>query len=312
MKEQIGKEPILLTVVTVMLNPLKTNRRIPLQNCITSTANQTFQGIEHLIIDGGSSDGTVALLEEWKKEGKIRYISEPDHGIYDAMNKGIRNAQGKYVMFLNSDDAFLYQDSVANVIECLEKNNADYSYADSEVYAENHSKILHTWKGTLLDIPFGYYPCHQTFFCKKSVLEKLGGFRENYMANDNLLMLQVITGGWKGVYVPQSIIAFHAGGASADMIKKKMQMKMEHFAFFQKECGFSLSDEDLNYLYEKCFFQCPKEKISQIVSRLNREDWIQHFLNLYLNNLEAPKRVKVLYKVKLFSFFQIFAFRNER
>ena len=88
-------------------------------------------------------------------------------------------------------------------MHALEKENADYSYADAEVYSANHSSLLYTWKGTILDIPYGYYPCHQTFFAKKQVLEKLGGFHENYMANDNLLMLQIVSGNWeRGISSP--------------------------------------------------------------------------------------------------------------
>lgn len=302
----------LLTVVTVILNIIKNKREISFRNCIESTASQTWPGIEHLVIDGGSTDGTVELLQDLQKNGKIRFISEKDRGIYDAMNKGIRNASGKYIMFLNSDDAFLDNSAVENVIPVLEKENADYSYADAEVYAANHSSLLYTWKGTILDIPYGYYPCHQTFFAKKSVLEQLGGFHENYMANDNLLMLQIVSGNWKGVYIPRSIIAFHVGGASGEMIQAKEPMKAEHIAFFTKECGLPLSAEELSHLYEKQFYHLPYDQVIKIGSHLGKPEWIQSFFSSYLefvyNQAKAGKEKRTLCKIRLFSCLPFFAF----
>lgn len=300
----------LLTVVTVILNIIKNKREIPFRNCIESTASQSYPNIEHLVIDGGSTDGTLAILQKLQQEGKIRYLSEKDHGIYDAMNKGIQNAAGKYIVFLNSDDAFLDNAAVENVMRALEKENADFSYADAEVYAENHSSLLYTWKGTLLDIPYGYYPCHQTFFAKKDLLRKLGGFHENYMANDNLLMLQIVTGNWKGVYVPHSIIAFHVGGASGTMIQAKERMKKEHIMFFTKECKMKLSEQELEHLYEKQFYHLPYDQVIKIGSHLERPEWIRNFFSNYLEFTyhHAQKRKNILCKIRLFSFLPFFAF----
>ncbi len=304
--------PPLLTVVTVVLNLIQNHREISFRNCVESTAAQTYPHIEHLVIDGGSTDGTLELLRSLQKQKKITCFSEKDRGIYDAMNKGIRRASGKYIVFLNSDDAFLDNTAVECVMHALEKENADYSYADAEVYSANHSSLLYTWKGTILDMPYGYYPCHQTFFAKRQVLEKLGGFHENYMANDNLLMLQIVSGNWKGVYLPRSIIAFHVGGASGEMIEAKERMKAEHIAFFTKECNLPLTADDLSKLYEKQFYHLPYEQVIRIGSHLGKQEWIEDFFSRYLEfsykQAQSAKKKRILCKVRLFSRLPFFAF----
>ena len=306
----------LLTVVTVILNIIKNKREVAFRNCVESVISQTCPGIEHLVIDGGSTDGTVEMLQNLQKNSKIRFISEKDRGIYDAMNKGIRNAFGKYIMFLNSDDAFLDCNSVENVIPVLEKENADYSYADAEVYTVNHSSLLYTWKGSIQDIPYGYYPCHQTVFVRKTVLEQLGGFHEDYMANDNLLMLQLVSGNWKGVYIPSAIIAFHVGGASGEMIQAKEQMKAEQIAFLMKECKLTLSEDELSYLYEKQFCYLPYDQVIKIGSHLGKAEWIQSFFLSYWNfvyNQEKEKKEKrTLYKIRLFFCLPFFTFSRSK
>ncbi len=306
-----GARPV-LTVVTVVLNIVKNRRETSFRNCVDSVAAQTCPGIEHLVVDGDSADGTTELLRELSGRGGLRFISGKDRGIYDAMNKGIRGAAGKYIVFLNSDDAFLDSGAAEAVISSMEKADADYSYADAEVYTANHSSLLYVRKGTVLDIPYGYYPCHQTFFAKKSVLEKLGGFHENYMANDNLLMLQIISGGWKGVYVPRSIVAFHEGGASEKMIAAKERMKREHIAFFTKECGLPLSEEELSLLYEKQIFHggLPYERLVEIGLRLGNPEWVRGYFTSCLEHARprpAPAR-RTLCRIRLFSYLPFLTF----
>ena len=91
--------PPLLTVVTVVLNLIQNHREISFRNCVESTAAQTYPHIEHLVIDGGSTDGTLELLRSLQKQKKISCFSEKDRGIYDAMNKGIRRASGSTLSF---------------------------------------------------------------------------------------------------------------------------------------------------------------------------------------------------------------------
>ena len=113
-----------ISIITVVFNLLKTQREKQFRHCVESIHQENDGQIEHLIVDGGSQDGTLQILEEYKSKGWINYISEPDNGIYDAMNKGVRLAQGEYVWFINSDD-YVIEGAVATILE-----QADFGKVD--------------------------------------------------------------------------------------------------------------------------------------------------------------------------------------
>ena len=167
-----------LTVVTVCYNVVKGGRTSAFRNCIDSIRTQTFGSMEHLVVDGGSRDGTVDIIKEYDGQDGFRWISEKDGGIYDAMNKGLRMARGRYVVFINTDDAFSDNGAVEAVMRSIKAEDADYAFANADVYSENHSHFAYTWYSRIDDIPYGYYPCHQTVFCRTSALREIGGFPE--------------------------------------------------------------------------------------------------------------------------------------
>ena len=136
-------EKPLVSIITVCYNLVSGGRVPHFKQCITSVLEQTYTNIEHIVIDGGSQDGTVELLKsiieqtEKTKPGTLRYISEPDNGIYDAMNKGINVAKGKYIAFLNSDDFWHETNGVELSVAALESSNAAFSYAPRTVVSES-------------------------------------------------------------------------------------------------------------------------------------------------------------------------------
>ena len=123
----------LVTVITATYNLIKSKREKFIIQCLESVHNQHYSNIEHIVIDGASDDGTLPLLKKYESLGWIKLFSEPDTGIYDAMNKGILKANGKYVSILNSDDFFHDPEGIAISVRLLEENDADYSYADARV-----------------------------------------------------------------------------------------------------------------------------------------------------------------------------------
>ena len=134
-----------ITVVTVCYNAESV-----LKKTFNSVLNQEYGDYEYVVIDGNSTDNTVNIIKEYKRKFEkrdieFRYISEPDKGIYDAMNKGILKANGKYVSILNSDDFFHNPEGIAISVKLLEDNEADYSYADARVLKKSGRKFQ--WKG---------------------------------------------------------------------------------------------------------------------------------------------------------------------
>lgn len=111
----------LVTVITATYNLIKSKREKFIIQCLESVHNQHYSNIEHIVIDGASDDGTLPLLKKYESLGWIKLFSEPDTGIYDAMNKGILKANGKYVSILNSDDFFTTQKELQSVLDCWKR-----------------------------------------------------------------------------------------------------------------------------------------------------------------------------------------------
>lgn len=205
----------LVTIVTVCFNLLSGGRSKHFQECIQSVHDQDFPHIEHLIIDGASSDGTVDMLEELAQKGWIRYISEPDKGIYDAMNKAIRHAKGKYIAFLNSDDFWHDSRAVSASVEALERTGAAFSYAPRHVIYEDGT-IKYTESAVAGIFPLLMPFCHQTMFTQKSSLLRHNGFDDKNFksAADYDLVFRMIISGEKGVFVPLNFTSFRLSGFS--------------------------------------------------------------------------------------------------
>ena len=203
-----------VSILTVTYNSSET-----LEACFRSIHNQSHPHIEHIIIDGGSTDGTVEIVK--KHNDKIAsWISEPDHGLYDAMNKGIKAADGDIIGILNSDDIYADNSVIENVARTITENNVDSCYGDL-VYVERKdtAKIKRQWKaGGYKREKFkkGWMPPHPTFFCKKSVYEKLGMLNLDFpLAADYELMLRFL---YKHrvstAYIPKVLVKMRNGGTS--------------------------------------------------------------------------------------------------
>ena len=203
-----------VTIITAAYNSEKT-----ISACIESVASQTYPRMEHIIIDGGSKDSTLSIIRQYRS--KIAYwVSEPDEGMYDAMNKGIQAATGDLVGILNSDDVYADNYVVEKVVETISDNNVDSCYGDL-VYVDriNADKVIRYWKsGCFYRRKFrrGWMPPHPTFFVKKSIYEKYGSLNTDFpLAADYELMLRFL---YKyevsTAYIPEILIKMRTGGTS--------------------------------------------------------------------------------------------------
>ena len=215
-----------VSIITVCYNSEKYIR-----SAIESVLNQTYKDIEYIIIDGGSSDATVDIIKSYEPlfDGCIKWLSEKDEGIYDAMNKGIIIATGEIIGILNSDDYYVSNDTIVRVVQCFQKKNIDAVYGDLlYVSAKNSDKIQQYWKsGYFKENAFlwGWMPPHPTFFVKKEVYEKYGIFNTNFTsAADYEFMLRVIHKGHiKVVYLPKILVKMRTGGESNRSIKNRIR-----------------------------------------------------------------------------------------
>lgn len=248
----MAKEKPLVTIVTITFNLIKGGREKTFRQCLESVHNQTYRNIEHIIIDGASRDGTVNLIEEYAGKGWIKYISEPDTGIYDAMNKGIKLSKGKYVAFLNSDDFYHNKTGVEKSVKMLEESGADFSYApavllssDGSVVTNDHPHIFPKISNTFNTMPF----CHQTMFTKRETLSVEGMFDTYYKsAADYDLVIRLCLKKYQSVFINEAIVTYRFGGIS-DINQRQSVEEVARLHFRNYSKLVSITKEDCKKIY---------------------------------------------------------------
>jgi len=164
-----------ITIITVVWNNKKTIR-----DAIDSVLAQTYRDIEYIIIDGASTDGTIEIIKSYG-DRISNFVSEPDNGIYDAMNKGIKLSSGDVIGLLNSDDLYINENVIEKISMMFKSQRVDSIFADL-VYVKRNDKekivrYFDSSKFKLSMFAYGFMPAHPTFFVKKSIYEKYGLFR---------------------------------------------------------------------------------------------------------------------------------------
>jgi glycosyltransferase involved in cell wall biosynthesis len=178
-----------ISLITVVRNAENT-----ITSCIDSVIRQNFNNVEYIIIDGGSTDGTVQVIEKYRHY-LSHFVSEPDQGIYDAMNKGIKLAKGHIVGMLNADDFFADETVLSSIAAAFEKSNMDILYADLD-YIDYKGRVVRKWRSGAFkrrNLNFGWMPPHPTFYCKRNLFEEFGLYSLDYgTAADYELMLRML------------------------------------------------------------------------------------------------------------------------
>lgn len=231
-----------ISIITATFNSAATVR-----DTFDSVLSQSFQDYEYIVIDGNSKDETVSIIKEYceKFSGKMHWISEPDKGIYDAMNKGISLASGDVVGILNSDDFYSSNDILQKVFQAFTDKNIDAVYGDIHyVNADNlhknvryySSKSFRRWK-----MRFGYMPAHPSFYCKKTIYDKYGKFDTTFkIASDFECLLRFIfVGEIKTKYLEEDFVTMRTGGASSSGIISHKQILKDHLTAYKKNKVFS-------------------------------------------------------------------------
>lgn len=222
-----------ISIITVCYNSAAT-----IQDTIDSIANQTYPEIEHIVVDGGSKDATMDIVRAAPHVSK--YISEPDRGIYDAMNKGIAMATGEVVGTLNSDDFYMHEKVLERVAEVFSNPGVDACYADLIYVRQNDpASVVRYWQSR----PFrpglfkrGWMPAHPTFFVRRKIYEELGGFDLEFKLQSDfeLTMRYLELFRINSVYLPEILVKMRVGGASNQSVRNVIKGNIEAYKACKK------------------------------------------------------------------------------
>lgn len=225
-----------ISLITVTYNSDKT-----LRDTINSVLAQTYEDIEYIVVDGLSKDKTVDIIREYEPQfaGRMKWISEKDSGLYDAMNKGIRMATGDVVGILNSDDFFTSDDVIEKVVAGFTKDT-DAVYGDIRfVNPDNLQRCVRYYSSKIFKrslMKMGFIPAHPSFYCRKECFEKFGYYKTDYKiaADFDLLLRFIYVHQIRIKYLPVDMVTMRLGGASTDGWKSRLVMMNEHLRSFKE------------------------------------------------------------------------------
>jgi len=197
----------LVSVVTVSFNSGKTIRRT-----IESVANQTYDRIEFIVVDGGSTDDTLSIIGEYADVVSC-VISEPDQGIYDAMNKGVRAANGEWIHLLNSDDYYAASNAIESAVRVLDPACTNYFWMWRE--STDHHRVLQAWKYSRWRLFISAFLPHPSLIVSRAQYDAVGLYDVNFrIAADHDMILR-LTARWPGVKHDLALTVMKQGGASS-------------------------------------------------------------------------------------------------
>lgn len=242
-----------ISLITVTYNSEKT-----LCDTIESVFAQTYKDIEYILVDGLSKDKTVDIIRKYEPQfaRRMKWISEKDSGLYDAMNKGIQMATGDVVGILNSDDFFTSNDVIEKVVAGFTKDT-DAVYGDIHfVSSDNLQRCVRYYSSKIFKrslMKMGFIPAHPSFYCRKECFEKLGYYKTDYKiaADFDLLLRFIYIHRIRIKYLPVDMVTMRLGGASTDGWKSRLVMMNEHLrSFKENEVKTNYFWLSLRYLYK--------------------------------------------------------------
>ena len=245
-----------ISIITVTFN-----RAHIIRSAIEGVLLQKYRNYEYIIVDGASKDNTVDILREYepKFEGRLRWISEPDKGLYDAINKGIKMATGDVVGIINSDDYFHRDDVFSVIAEAFKDPSIGVTFGDERIIKPDNPEVNYRFEQPWYFRPWmfriGLEPPHPSFYARKELFEKYGYYKMGYVisADYDLMMRFLLVNKVKYKYLKHTILTFRASGISTDGSNRLMMNREQVRAC--KENGIWTC---LPMIYLKYIFKIPE------------------------------------------------------
>jgi len=218
-----------ITIITAVFN-----RAATIGQAIESVARQGHADLEHLVLDGASRDATLAEVQK-RAHPRMRVLSEPDRGIYDALNKGMNLAGGDVIGLMHSDDFFAHDQVLERVAERFETSGADAVYGDLDyVAAEDPARVIRHWKsGTYhpRKLRRGWMPPHPALFLRRAVIERWGGYDTSFQiaADYDAILRYFGRGGITAAYLPEVLVKMRVGGESNRSLERVLRKSREDY-----------------------------------------------------------------------------------
>jgi glycosyltransferase involved in cell wall biosynthesis len=225
-----------ISVITVSYNSAAT-----IADTFRSVACQSHTDIEHLVIDGLSTDDTVKVVEA-NRHPNLVLSSEQDMGIYDAMNKGLDRSTGEIIGFLNADDFYADAEVLTRVAQAFESDpSIEACFGDLVYVSEDNRRVVRYWKSRPYEkgsFAHGWCPAHPTFYIRRTALNRLGRFDLNYRlaADAEFMMRYLELGSVKSTYIPHIQVRMRVGGATNQSWRNIVRQNREIFLAFRKNC----------------------------------------------------------------------------
>lgn len=221
---------IMISIITATYNSAET-----INDTIKSVLCQTNKDFEYIIVDGGSTDETIDIVKSYESEfsGRLKWVSEKDKGIYDAMNKGIKMASGDIIGILNSDDYYTSDDILQTIADAFKCQNVDAIYGDIHFIKDGvPDKCVRYYSSRLFSpfwLRFGFMPAHPSFYCKRDVFDKSGLYRLDYKIGSDYEMMVRLFRKHKisSRYVPKDFVTMRTGGASNSNLQSRLTLIKE-------------------------------------------------------------------------------------
>ena len=218
-----------ISIITAVYNAAPT-----IEECLRSVLNQTYPSIEYIVIDGESDDGTAEILERYRDDID-RCVSEPDEGLFHAMNKGIEMASGDVVGLLNADDFYADQKVIQRVAETFDERGVDCVYGDL-VYVDEHDpeEIVRYWRAGYYErgrFRWGWMPPHPTVFFRRQLYDKYGTFDPSLdiSADYELCLRFLYRHGASAAYLPEVLVHMRTGGNSNASLTQRVKGHLQDY-----------------------------------------------------------------------------------
>ena len=225
-----------VSIITTSYNSSKT-----IEETITSVQSQTYKNVEHIIVDGNSTDDTLKIIQKYPH---LTSISEEDQGLYDAMNKGISMASGDMIAILNSDDLYASTEVIASVVKAFKENESDCILTDIEIFNDQSKKVIRTYsarKWRMWMFRIGWQPPHPGFFAKSSVYKAHGNFDIQFKISADFDFMFRVLYHKKTSYtkIHETTVSMRAGGISQSGFKSRAMANKEDHLSIKKYGYFS-------------------------------------------------------------------------